>query len=116
LDGADGRELYRHAKTAGYLYQAALRAELSFELGLRWQALERGSADLEGVPRWVIEHFSLRRAEILEPWARAGRRRPARHKLRRWRLAGARTTACPSTGSVPSGARGPPSMASTAPR
>ena len=25
----DGRELYRHAKTAGYLYQAALRAELS---------------------------------------------------------------------------------------
>jgi len=31
----DGRELYRHAKTAGFLYQAALRAELSREIGLR---------------------------------------------------------------------------------
>ena len=62
----DGRELYRHAKTAGYLYQAALRAELSRELGLHWQAVERGAADVEGVPRRVIDHFSQRRAEILE--------------------------------------------------
>jgi Ti-type conjugative transfer relaxase TraA len=62
----DGRELYRHAKTAGFLYQAVLRTELSRELGLRWQAVEHGSADLEGVPRRVIEHFSQRRAEILE--------------------------------------------------
>ena len=62
----DGRELYRHAKTAGYLYQAALRAELSQQLGLRWQAVERGAADVEGVPRRVIDHFSQRRAEILE--------------------------------------------------
>jgi Ti-type conjugative transfer relaxase TraA len=62
----DGRELYRHAKTAGYLYQAALRAELSRELGLRWHAAENGCADLEGVSRRVIEHFSQRRAEILE--------------------------------------------------
>jgi len=29
----DGRELYRHAKTAGFLYQAALRGELSQGLG-----------------------------------------------------------------------------------
>jgi len=41
----DGRELYRHAKTAGYLYQAALRAELSRDHGLTpgitgpWQIL-----------------------------------------------------------------------------
>jgi conjugative relaxase-like TrwC/TraI family protein len=62
----DGRELYRHAKTAGYLYQAALRAELSRELGVRWRAVEHGTADLEGVPRRVVEHFSQRRAEILE--------------------------------------------------
>jgi len=62
----DGRELYRHAKTAGYLYQAALRAELSRELGLRWQAVEHGAADVEGVPRRAVEHFSQRRAEILE--------------------------------------------------
>jgi Ti-type conjugative transfer relaxase TraA len=62
----DGRELYRHAKTAGYLYQAALRGELSRELGLRWQPVVHGTADLEGVPRRVVEHFSQRRAEILE--------------------------------------------------
>src|SRR5215208_4042558 len=62
----DGRELYRHAKTAGYLYQAALRAELSRELGVRWRAVVHGAADVEGVPRRVIEHFSQRRAEILE--------------------------------------------------
>ena len=68
----DGRELYRHAKTAGYLYQAALRAELSRDLGLRWQAVERGTADVEGVRRSVIEHFSQRRAEILELIASRG--------------------------------------------
>ena len=62
----DGRELYRHAKTAGYLYQAVLRAELTRELGLRWQPVEHGTADIDGVPRRVIEHFSQRRAEILE--------------------------------------------------
>src|SRR5829696_6728372 len=62
----DGSELYRHAKTAGYLYQTVLRGELSQELGLRWQAVERGAADVEGVPRRVIDHFSQRRAEILE--------------------------------------------------
>jgi conjugative relaxase-like TrwC/TraI family protein len=68
----DGRELYRHAKTAGYLYQATLRAELSRDLGLRWQAVERGTADVEGVPRRVNDHFSQRRAEILELMASRG--------------------------------------------
>jgi conjugative relaxase-like TrwC/TraI family protein len=68
----DGRELYRHAKTAGFLYQAALRAELSRDLGLRWQAVENGTADVEGVPRGVIEHFSRRRGEILELMAARG--------------------------------------------
>ena len=68
----DGRELYRHAKTAGFLYQAALRAELSRELGVRWQPVEHGTADVEGVPRRVVEHFSQRRAEILELMAARG--------------------------------------------
>jgi Ti-type conjugative transfer relaxase TraA len=68
----DGRELYRHAKTAGFLYQAALRAELSRDLGLRWQAVENGTADVEGVPRRVIDHFSRRRGEILELMASRG--------------------------------------------
>jgi conjugative relaxase-like TrwC/TraI family protein len=70
----DGRPLYRHAKTAGYLYQASLRAELTERLGLRWHAVERGTADVVGVPRKVIEHFSQRRAEILEHMAARGER------------------------------------------
>jgi hypothetical protein len=70
----DGRALYRHAKTAGYLYQAVLRAELSERLSVRWLAVERGTADLACVPRGVIEHFSQRRAEILEHMAARGER------------------------------------------
>jgi conjugative relaxase-like TrwC/TraI family protein len=70
----DGRPLYRHAKTAGYLYQATLRAELTDRLGLRWQAVERGTADVLGVPRRLIEHFSTRRAEIVELMAARGER------------------------------------------
>src|SRR5829696_7752921 len=70
----DGRLLYRHAKTAGYLYQAALRAELSQRVGLRWHVVERGTADVVGVPRAVIDHFSQRRAEILAHMTARGER------------------------------------------
>ena len=70
----DGRELYRHAKVAGYLYQAALRAELSNSLGVEWPAATHGAADIKGVPRAVIEHFSQRRAEILEHMESRGER------------------------------------------
>lgn len=62
----DGRELYRHAKTAGYLYHAVLRAELTERLGVEWNDVVNGTAALQGIPRGVIEHFSERRAEIVE--------------------------------------------------
>ncbi len=68
----DGRLLYRHAKTAGVLYQAVLRAELTERLGVQWGPVEQGCADLAGVPRPVIEHFSQRRAEILEHMRQRG--------------------------------------------
>ncbi len=70
----DARHLYRHAKTAGFLYQAELRRELTQRLGLAWGPVERGTADVLGVPREVIEHFSQRRAEILEHMAEHGGR------------------------------------------
>ena len=67
-DGAwrtlDGRSLYLHAKTAGYLYQAQLRAELTRRLGVGWGEMGSGCADLAGVPEQVIRAFSRRRAEI----------------------------------------------------
>jgi conjugative relaxase-like TrwC/TraI family protein len=79
--GADGRwtalhgaALYAHAKTASYLYQAALREQLTIELGVEWGPVVKGIADVRGVPRGVIEHFSQRRAEIVEAMAQAGGR------------------------------------------
>lgn len=60
-----GRAIYAHAKTAGYVYQAALRAELSARLGVRWQPVSNGTADIEGVNRSVVVALSKRRREIL---------------------------------------------------
>src|SRR3954453_12687811 len=68
----DGRALYRQQKTAGYLYQAALRRRLSTALGVRWHEVNNGMADIVGVPREVVEHFSRGRAEILERMAERG--------------------------------------------
>jgi conjugative relaxase-like TrwC/TraI family protein len=79
--GADGRwtalhgaALYAHAKTASYLYQAALREQLTIGLGVEWGPVVKGIADVRGVPREVIEHFSQRRAEIVEAMAQSGGR------------------------------------------
>ena len=62
----DGRWLYLHGKTAGYLYEAHLRHELTQRLGVGWGPVTNGIADLVGVDRAVIEHFSDRRRQILE--------------------------------------------------
>jgi conjugative relaxase-like TrwC/TraI family protein len=68
----DGRLVYAHARTAGFLYQAALRHELARSLGVRWRPLEKGAAEVEGVPARVLQAFSRRRAEIQEALARHG--------------------------------------------
>jgi conjugative relaxase-like TrwC/TraI family protein len=60
----DGRRLYAHAKTAGYLYEARLRAELTRSLGVAWTRPRNGIADIVGVPLAVLRAFSRRRAEI----------------------------------------------------
>jgi conjugative relaxase-like TrwC/TraI family protein len=63
---------YLHAKTAGYVYQAALRRAIVRDLGLDWGAVENGHADLRIFAREVIEHFSQRRAEILSDMEKRG--------------------------------------------
>jgi Ti-type conjugative transfer relaxase TraA len=60
----DGRLLYSHAKTAGYLYQAQLRKEIARRLGVEWTQVRNGTAEIEGIPRVAIDEFSRRRAEI----------------------------------------------------
>ncbi len=69
--GPDGRytalhatPLYRSAKTAGYLYQAHLRALVSERVGLAWGAVRKGAAELIAVPATVLTEFSKRRHEM----------------------------------------------------
>jgi conjugative relaxase-like TrwC/TraI family protein len=64
--------LLREAKAAGYVYQAALRAEVTRSLGAEWQPVVNGYADLVGIERSVIDHFSQRRAEIVAAMAERG--------------------------------------------
>jgi conjugative relaxase-like TrwC/TraI family protein len=64
--------LYQHAKAAGYVFQAVLRAELMRELGVGWTQTRNGYADIKGIERPVIEHFSVRRAEVQEALAERG--------------------------------------------
>jgi Ti-type conjugative transfer relaxase TraA len=65
----DARPLYRELKTAGYLYQARLRHEVSERLGAHWGPVRKGAADLRGFSPELIDHFSRRRAEIREAMA-----------------------------------------------
>ncbi|WP_249011855.1 MobF family relaxase [Conexibacter sp. DBS9H8] len=60
----NGTPLYRSAKTAGYLYQAHLRAEVSERLGLEWGPVKKGAAELQAIPKDVLEEFSKRRHEM----------------------------------------------------
>jgi conjugative relaxase-like TrwC/TraI family protein len=62
--GLDGRRLFGWAKTAGYVYQAALRAELTVRLGLDWQPVVNGTAELAGFTSSQVQAFSARRAAI----------------------------------------------------
>jgi hypothetical protein len=71
--GPDGRwtrlyhpAVYEHAQTASYLYQAELRHELTRRLGVEWQQVRKGIAEIEGFADSHLREFSTRRAEILE--------------------------------------------------
>ncbi|MTD43780.1 relaxase domain-containing protein [Conexibacter sp. W3-3-2] len=70
----DGRMLYAHAKTAGYLYQAALREQLTRDLGVEWLAVENGMAEIRGVDPGVLLHFSQRSHEVEEHLNEVGSR------------------------------------------
>ena len=60
----DSRILFRHAKTAGYVYQAVLRAELTRRLGVEWGTVAKGVAEASIVPEQMRALFSTRRREI----------------------------------------------------
>jgi conjugative relaxase-like TrwC/TraI family protein len=58
--------IYEHAKTAGYIYEANLRHELTRTLGIEWQEVRNGIAEIKGFEDRWLKAFSTRRAEILE--------------------------------------------------
>jgi conjugative relaxase-like TrwC/TraI family protein len=60
----DGRALFTHAKTAGYLAAAELRHQLAVRLGVEWEPAECGLADVAGVSREAIEALSKRSEQI----------------------------------------------------
>ena len=68
----DGRGVYQHAKTAGYLYEATLRQRLTRRLGVEWAPVRNGIADIDGVPANVLRSFSRRRAEVEDELRRRG--------------------------------------------
>jgi conjugative relaxase-like TrwC/TraI family protein len=70
--GADGRwsrlyhpAIYEHARTASYLYAAHLRHELTQKLGIEWEPVVGGLADIRGFSTEELRTFSTRRAQIL---------------------------------------------------
>jgi conjugative relaxase-like TrwC/TraI family protein len=62
----DGALLLSHTRTAGFVYQAILRHELTRLLGIAWNPVTNGYADVAGMPRWLLDAFSTRRAEIIK--------------------------------------------------
>jgi len=69
-DGAwrtlDARWQYLYGSTAGYLYEAHLRNELTARLGVVWGPVRNGIADIDGISEDVRDHFSDRRKQIEE--------------------------------------------------
>ncbi|HJQ92020.1 MAG TPA: MobF family relaxase [Acidimicrobiia bacterium] len=62
----EARRNYMHAKAGGTIYETVLRDELTRRLGVSWGLVVNGIADISGFSPELLEHFSTRRAEILE--------------------------------------------------
>lgn len=69
-DGAwrtlDGREVYHHKKSAGAIYQTALRAELTSRLPVVFGGVsEHGQAEVAGIPDELLGVWSSRTAAVM---------------------------------------------------
>jgi conjugative relaxase-like TrwC/TraI family protein len=60
----EARALWLHVRTAGFLYEAHLRHELSRRLGVAWGEVRHGRADIAGLPAEVLAEFSRRGRQI----------------------------------------------------
>jgi conjugative relaxase-like TrwC/TraI family protein len=63
----DGTPIYQHAKAAGFLYQAHLRAAVRERLPwVRWGPVRNGMAEIKQLAPAVLREFSTRRRQIEE--------------------------------------------------
>jgi conjugative relaxase-like TrwC/TraI family protein len=63
----DATPVYQHARAAGFLYQAHLRAEVRERLAwVRWGPVRKGMAEIEQLAPEVLKEFSTRRRQIDE--------------------------------------------------
>jgi conjugative relaxase-like TrwC/TraI family protein len=60
----DGRPVYSWLAPVGHLYEAHLRWELTRRIGVEWEGIRNGIADIAGLPKPVLREFSTRRREI----------------------------------------------------
>jgi conjugative relaxase-like TrwC/TraI family protein len=61
----DGREMFDHKKTAGMIYQAALRNELHEHLGVEFEPVSiDGQAEIRGAPKELLKLWSKRTKAI----------------------------------------------------
>ena len=62
----DGHEIYAHKKSAGAVYQAALRSELTDRLGVAFEErTPNAQAEIAGMPKALLDAFSKRTMRIL---------------------------------------------------
>jgi conjugative relaxase-like TrwC/TraI family protein len=61
----DGTELFGHKKTAGMIYQNALRNEMHVRLGVEFEPVsDNGQAEIRGIPAALLKLWSKRTAAI----------------------------------------------------
>jgi hypothetical protein len=68
----DTKAAYHHSRTAGHLYQAVLRAQLTARLGVGWGPVTHGTAEVVGNSRRLRRVFSKRSDAIAHQLYRAG--------------------------------------------
>jgi len=91
----DGRQLYAWCRTAGFVYEAHLRAELTERLGVGWGPVRNGIADVAGIPKRAIDHFSQRRRQITDRMAQVGSSSGYAAQIATWATREAKDTTVP---------------------
>ena len=71
-----GGPVFWQARTAGYLYKAQLRHELTASLGVAWGPVHKGAAEIVGIPAELCAVFSTRRHEIQDELDARGNHSP----------------------------------------